>query len=100
MHRELARHAAEQGIDVLVAVGSLAGPAAAEFTGERHTVADAEAAAELVGGLVRPGDTVLVKGSRGVGLERVVEELAGTSADGSEHGELASASRSGGGGRR
>ncbi|MCW3012173.1 MAG: hypothetical protein JWO90_2577, partial [Solirubrobacterales bacterium] len=41
-----------------------------------HAVADAAAAAALVPGLVEPGDTVLVKASRGVGLEAVVEALA------------------------
>ena len=40
-----------------------------------HAVADASAAAALVPGLVRPGDTVLVKASRGVGLEAVAEAL-------------------------
>jgi UDP-N-acetylmuramyl pentapeptide synthase len=38
-------------------------------------VADAGEAAALVPGLVRPGDTVLVKASRGVGLEAVAEAL-------------------------
>jgi hypothetical protein len=40
-------------------------------------VPDAAAAAELMGALLREGDTVLVKGSRAVGLERVVERLRG-----------------------
>ena len=40
-------------------------------------MADAEQAAELLPGLLRAGDTVLVKGSRGVGLERVAQRLAG-----------------------
>jgi UDP-N-acetylmuramoyl-tripeptide--D-alanyl-D-alanine ligase len=43
--------------------------------GHRHAE-DAEQAALLVPGLVRPGDTVLVKGSRGVGLEAVAAALA------------------------
>jgi UDP-N-acetylmuramyl pentapeptide synthase len=45
------------------------------FGGESHSVPDASAAAELLGGLLREGDTVLVKGSRGVGLERVAQAL-------------------------
>jgi hypothetical protein len=38
-------------------------------------VADAKAAGELLGGLLHARDTVLVKGSRGVGLERTVATL-------------------------
>jgi hypothetical protein len=45
------------------------------FTGEAHAVADAAAAAELLRRRLRSGDTVLVKGSRGVRLERVVDAL-------------------------
>ena len=46
------------------------------FDGEAHAVADAAAAAALARELVRPGDVVLVKASRGVGLEVVAEALA------------------------
>ena len=45
---------------------------------------DAAAAASLTGELVRPGDTVLVKASRGVGLEVVAEALV--AADGARAG--------------
>jgi UDP-N-acetylmuramoyl-tripeptide--D-alanyl-D-alanine ligase len=37
---------------------------------------DAAAATELVRGLLRPGDALFVKGSRGVALDRLVEALA------------------------
>jgi len=40
-------------------------------------VADADAAAEALRGLIEPGDAILVKGSRAIGLERVAELLGG-----------------------
>jgi UDP-N-acetylmuramoyl-tripeptide--D-alanyl-D-alanine ligase len=75
LHREIGEHAAARGVGLLVTVGPLAGEMRAGFPGESHATPDAEAAAELVGGLLGEGDTVLVKGSRGVGLERVLERL-------------------------
>jgi UDP-N-acetylmuramoyl-tripeptide--D-alanyl-D-alanine ligase len=77
LHREIGAYAREAGVDVLVSVGPLAGAMRAAFAGESHGVDDAEQAAELVAGMVRGGDTVLVKGSRGVRLERVSERLRG-----------------------
>ena len=47
------------------------------FDGESYAVADATEAAALTGELIEPGDVVLVKGSRSVGLEVVAEKLAG-----------------------
>ena len=41
-----------------------------------HVAADAGEAASLVARLVRPGDVVLVKASRGIGLETVAEALS------------------------
>jgi UDP-N-acetylmuramoyl-tripeptide--D-alanyl-D-alanine ligase len=75
LHREVGEQAARAGVGVLVAVGPRARTMLETFSGEAHAVADARAAASLVGELVRPGDLVLVKGSRGVGLEVVAEEL-------------------------
>jgi UDP-N-acetylmuramyl pentapeptide synthase len=45
------------------------------FDGESYAVGDAREAAALVGDLIEAGDVVLVKGSRGVGLELVAEAL-------------------------
>jgi UDP-N-acetylmuramoyl-tripeptide--D-alanyl-D-alanine ligase len=70
-------------VDVLVAVGPLSH---ATLEGAReagvgaddlHHYADSAQAAREVADLVRPGDAVLVKGSRGVHMEAVVEALAG-----------------------
>ncbi|HSX21674.1 MAG TPA: cyanophycin synthetase, partial [Gaiellaceae bacterium] len=68
-HEEIAR--GRNGIDVVIGVGELARGYAPD--------AWAATAAEAVGLArehVRPGDAVLVKGSRSVGLELVVEALS------------------------
>jgi UDP-N-acetylmuramoyl-tripeptide--D-alanyl-D-alanine ligase len=75
MHREIGEYAGARGIGLLVTVGPLAAQMRAGFDGESYAVPDAQAAAELLPGLLRERDTVLVKGSRGVGLERVLERL-------------------------
>jgi UDP-N-acetylmuramoyl-tripeptide--D-alanyl-D-alanine ligase len=74
-HEEIGAHARERGVDVLVTVGPRAAHMAGPFGGETRAAADAGEAAALVSGLVAPGDTVLVKASRGVGLEAVTEAL-------------------------
>jgi UDP-N-acetylmuramoyl-tripeptide--D-alanyl-D-alanine ligase len=76
LHGEIGAHAQASGVELLVAVGELAAQMRSGFAGELHAVPDARAAAELVPELVRDGDTVLVKASRGVGLERVTAALA------------------------
>lgn len=77
-HKKAGEIAVDAGVAVLVAVGPLsrhAADAAASGGVEVHTYLDAATAAARVPGLVRAGDLVVVKGSRGMRLERVVEAL-------------------------
>ena len=64
-----------QGVDLVLGVGPLARGYEPDVW-----VATADDAVERVHELVRPGDVVLVKGSRSVGLERVADSLAGAPA--------------------
>jgi UDP-N-acetylmuramoyl-tripeptide--D-alanyl-D-alanine ligase len=68
-HREVG--ALTNELDLVVGVGELA-----RDYEPTHWVADAEAAASLLRELLEPGDVVLVKGSRAVGLERVAQNIA------------------------
>jgi UDP-N-acetylmuramoyl-tripeptide--D-alanyl-D-alanine ligase len=71
-HREIGSEAARLGLDVLVTVGEDALAYAEPFDGERYAVATPEEAGALLEEIAQPGDRVLVKGSRSVGLERVL----------------------------
>ena len=74
-HVQIGEHADAVGVEVLVTVGPLAAAIGDRFDREAYAVADAGEAAALVPELLAPGDVVLVKGSRGVGLELVTEAL-------------------------
>ncbi len=79
-HETLGALTAARGIDVLIAVGRRSESLAAGARGGRVsvlTVADSDEAIEALAHEVRPGDAVLVKASRAVGLERVAESLTG-----------------------
>ncbi len=83
-HRALAERAAGAGLDWLFLFGEEFAEAARGLGGARggrvRWFADAEPLAEAAAAAVREGDLVLVKGSRGVALERIVPRLqaAGT----------------------
>ncbi|HEX8722382.1 MAG TPA: UDP-N-acetylmuramoyl-tripeptide--D-alanyl-D-alanine ligase [Pyrinomonadaceae bacterium] len=81
LHREAGREIAGFGVDVLWGVRGLAaeiveGARAAGMSYHATQFFDtSEAAAEALAEFVRPGDLVLVKGSRGVHTEKVVNAL-------------------------
>ena len=81
-HEEIGREVARHGVEALVAVGELARGYLAGATSVPITrwAADAPAAAAEAVEVVRPGDCVLVKASRVVGLEQVAEALAAVNA--------------------
>jgi UDP-N-acetylmuramoyl-tripeptide--D-alanyl-D-alanine ligase len=74
-HERVGRQAAELGIDRLVGVGETAAlsvEAAAEAGLEAAVAVDSlESAAAILRACLRPGDCVLIKGSRAAGLERL-----------------------------
>jgi UDP-N-acetylmuramoyl-tripeptide--D-alanyl-D-alanine ligase len=78
LHREAGEQAAALGLELIAGVGPLARQLVAAASA--HGVSGewfetAEQAASWVRGALEAGDVVLVKGSRGVGLERVVDAL-------------------------
>jgi UDP-N-acetylmuramoyl-tripeptide--D-alanyl-D-alanine ligase len=82
LHRESGRVAASAGLDLLIAVGGAPAAALAEGALAAGLPADAvtrvatrEEAADAALARVRPGDLVLVKGSRGIGTDLVVARL-------------------------
>ena len=81
-HQEIGREVARHGVEALLAVGELARGYVDNATGVPviRWAADADEAAEAAVELVQPGDCVLVKASRAVGLEHVAESLAAVSA--------------------
>jgi UDP-N-acetylmuramoyl-tripeptide--D-alanyl-D-alanine ligase len=84
LHREIGAYARARGVDLLLTVGPLAcemGKGEGE-EGSVYSVPDAVEAAQLLGRLLREGDVVLVKGSRGMELERVAQALVAASAGG------------------
>ena len=87
-HQDLGRQAAEAGVERLVTVGRLTEATArlarqAGLRPEAVTAApDAASAAAQAPAIVRPGDLVLVKGSRAIGMEKIVEALIGAENDG------------------
>jgi UDP-N-acetylmuramoyl-tripeptide--D-alanyl-D-alanine ligase len=82
LHADVGRAAAQAGVDVLIAVGGAPARALADAAVAagmaaktvRH-VATSDEAADVAAEVLSAGDVVLVKGSRGIKTDRVVERL-------------------------
>jgi UDP-N-acetylmuramoyl-tripeptide--D-alanyl-D-alanine ligase len=72
-HRELGRLMSGLSVDIFIAVGHRMGLAASEFHGIAHRLSSSEEAGKLLRNIWETGDTVLIKGSRGMHMERVLE---------------------------
>ncbi|HYA32251.1 MAG TPA: UDP-N-acetylmuramoyl-tripeptide--D-alanyl-D-alanine ligase [Thermodesulfovibrionales bacterium] len=91
-HRKLGRWMAGLPVDVFIAVGEMMAKAAEEFSAARKersaflresgqvlTAPDSTSAGKLLSSLCQRGDTILLKGSRGMHMERALEQDNGTS---------------------
>ncbi len=78
LHLAVGRDLAQLDIASLVAVGESAAPLADGFAAAgkpAHVCRDPREAAELLDARTRPGDRILVKGSRSTAMERVIDAL-------------------------
>jgi UDP-N-acetylmuramoyl-tripeptide--D-alanyl-D-alanine ligase len=76
-HRAVGGHARDASIDLVLGVG-----AAARDYDPDELVADPGEAAEWLDAHLEPGDAVLIKGSRSVGMETIAEDLLAMRASG------------------
>jgi UDP-N-acetylmuramoyl-tripeptide--D-alanyl-D-alanine ligase len=89
-HEKIGAYAARGGLAGLIAVGETAAAVlkgteqVGTWTGERVQVEDVGAAVAALGERLRPGDVVLIKGSRVAGLERVAQAVLAAAPEGSD----------------
>ncbi len=72
-HDQLVRRMSELGIDIFIAVGPEMTKASHGFSGTCHRADDSVGARSILLSICRDGDTVLVKGSRAMHMEKVLE---------------------------
>ena len=77
LHEEVGRVAAQLGVDIVMTVGALAKAIAEGTTPSTHAhiFNSNEEAIACLKELIRPGDAVLVKGSRSMHMEEIVQEI-------------------------
>ncbi|MFJ6573421.1 UDP-N-acetylmuramoyl-tripeptide--D-alanyl-D-alanine ligase [Streptomyces sp. NPDC091292] len=93
-HEQVGTAAGTLGYDHVISIGGteaqwMAEAARAAGAGTAHHVPDQDAAQLLLDGLLRPGDIVLFKASRGVGLEALVQKVLESDTAATTQGVLA-----------
>jgi UDP-N-acetylmuramoyl-tripeptide--D-alanyl-D-alanine ligase len=82
LHHTVGELARQRGIDRLYATGELARHAAEGYGAGARWFADLPDLVAAVGAEIHPGVTLLAKGSRSAGMERLIQALAGEQAPG------------------
>lgn len=81
MHREVGKYCSTAGVDLLISAGEnaqeMVDSARQEGLKMTYAVASADEAGDLLGKLLRFGDTVLFKGSRAMGMENSLYRVLG-----------------------
>jgi UDP-N-acetylmuramoyl-tripeptide--D-alanyl-D-alanine ligase len=79
LHAGLAEPVMAANVDFALLVGEGMAPLAQSLAGriEHVHAPDASAALDMLSGMIRNGDAILIKGSNAVGLSRLVEALTG-----------------------
>ena len=79
LHAEVGTYAAEQNVDLVCGIGDLTRPLVAEASKGEHTealwFADNESFIEVMRGILKDGDNVLVKASHGMNFPQIVHAL-------------------------
>jgi UDP-N-acetylmuramoyl-tripeptide--D-alanyl-D-alanine ligase len=75
MHASVGEYARRQGIKHFVACGPLSKAAATAFGDEAHWFSDRDQLQTFLNNNTRSGDTLLIKGSRSAGMDKVVTAL-------------------------
>lgn len=80
LHAGIGEYAAKKGVDCLICAGALSRHMYEEAgieAGNLHWFEDKEAVLRQIDTLLKPGDTVLIKASHGMGFEKLVRHLEG-----------------------
>jgi UDP-N-acetylmuramoyl-tripeptide--D-alanyl-D-alanine ligase len=72
-HRRIGRLLSELPVEIFIAVGPRMAFAASEFKGIVYTLPSASEAGKLLREVREKGDIILIKGSRGMHMEKVLE---------------------------